>query len=89
MEAKDFPDDLLVLIEKQLKLLMPEKVCRVAVSLSLRCTKGPHRFAVRSSGLSEDSAQFSFAGIHDSFLNVDPDTEIVVEKIKECWASCR
>jgi pyruvate,water dikinase len=41
---------------------------------------------VRSAGLSEDSASASFAGLHDSFINVHGVDE-VLEKIVLVWAS--
>lgn len=42
--------------------------------------------AVRSSASMEDSSTLSFAGIHDSFLNVRGITKIL-EAVKECYAS--
>ncbi|UCF31910.1 MAG: pyruvate, phosphate dikinase [bacterium] len=42
--------------------------------------------AVRSSAASEDSPAASFAGIHDSFLNVRG-PEAIASAIKACWAS--
>lgn len=42
--------------------------------------------AIRSSATAEDSAQASFAGIHDSFLNVRGVNNIL-SAIKECYAS--
>ena len=42
--------------------------------------------AVRSSATAEDSANASFAGIHDSFLNVQR-IENIVSAIKGCYAS--
>lgn len=42
-------------------------------------------FAVRSSAADEDSVDQSFAGIHETFLNVPPDG--VTEAIRACWAS--
>jgi pyruvate,water dikinase len=42
--------------------------------------------AVRSSATAEDTAQFSFAGMHKSFLNVRGD-QAVVEAVRACWAS--
>lgn len=44
------------------------------------------RFAVRSSGIGEDSAEHSFAGQFSSFLN-QLDAEQVLVSIKRCWAS--
>jgi phosphohistidine swiveling domain-containing protein len=43
------------------------------------------RLAVRSSGVDEDSAGHSFAGIHETKLNVRPSE--VPEAIRSCWAS--
>lgn len=42
--------------------------------------------AVRSSATAEDTAQFSFAGMHQSFLNVRGDSA-VVDAVRACWAS--
>ena len=42
--------------------------------------------AVRSSATVEDSAQFSFAGMFESFLNVRG-RDAVVSRVKDCWAS--
>jgi len=42
--------------------------------------------AVRSSGITEDLAEASFAGQNESFLNVNG-TENVVRAVQKCWAS--
>ena len=42
--------------------------------------------SVRSSATVEDSAQFSFAGMFESFLNVRGVDEIL-RRVKDCWAS--
>jgi phosphoenolpyruvate synthase/pyruvate phosphate dikinase len=42
--------------------------------------------AVRSSALGEDSAQVSFAGIHDSYVNITG-TDAILKHIKLVWAS--
>ena len=44
------------------------------------------RVAVRSSATAEDTAQFSFAGMFESFLNVSG-ADGVVDAVKKCWAS--
>jgi pyruvate,water dikinase len=43
------------------------------------------RVAVRSSATAEDTAQFSFAGMFESYLNVRADD--LAQKVKACWAS--
>ncbi|HJQ37532.1 MAG TPA: PEP/pyruvate-binding domain-containing protein [Thermoanaerobaculia bacterium] len=49
---------------------------------------GPHKlFAVRSSATGEDSAALSFAGIHESFLNVPRDG--IAEAIEKVRASAK
>lgn len=44
------------------------------------------RVAVRSSALAEDSAELSYAGQHDTLLDVSGD-EALLEAVKACWAS--
>ena len=43
--------------------------------------------SIRSSAVSEDSLKASFAGLHDTFLNVRAKIEPVLENVKRCWAS--
>lgn len=43
--------------------------------------------SIRSSAVSEDSLKASFAGLHDTYLNIKTDLELVLENIKKCWAS--
>lgn len=43
--------------------------------------------SIRSSAVSEDSSKASFAGLHDTFLNVKTDLSLVLENIKKCWSS--
>ncbi len=45
----------------------------------------PGRFAVRSSGIGEDSSSASFAGLHETELGVAPDG--VADAVRRCWAS--
>lgn len=42
--------------------------------------------AVRSSGTAEDTAESSFAGLHDTYLDVRGADE-VVDAVRRCWAS--
>lgn len=44
------------------------------------------KFAVRSSGSDEDAGDTSFAGQHDTILNVQG-TDGLVKAVQECWAS--
>jgi pyruvate,water dikinase len=43
--------------------------------------------SVRSSAVSEDSLKASFAGLHETFLNVKAEASYVLENVKKCWAS--
>ncbi|MCW3129867.1 MAG: PEP/pyruvate-binding domain-containing protein [Methanophagales archaeon] len=43
--------------------------------------------SIRSSAVSEDSLKASFAGLHDTFLNIKSELELVLENVKKCWAS--
>ena len=45
----------------------------------------PVRYAVRSSGIGEDSSTASFAGLHETELGVAP--EAVPDAVRRCWAS--
>lgn len=54
--------------------------------LSSQCGTGDVLVAVRSSATMEDAADASYAGQHETYLNVSG-LEEVTEKIKECWAS--
>ena len=45
----------------------------------------PVRYAVRSSGMGEDSSVASFAGLHETELGVAP--EAVPDAVRRCWAS--
>jgi len=43
--------------------------------------------SIRSSAVSEDSLKASFAGLHDTFLNVKVELNLVLENVKKCWTS--
>lgn len=47
------------------------------------------KFAVRSSGLSEDGASQSFAGVYDTKLNVDCDIDSIINAIKEVYSGIK
>jgi pyruvate,water dikinase len=55
-------------------------------ALGVRCGEQAPRVAVRSSAVDEDSATASFAGQHESYLNLVGVDEIVAAVIR-CWAS--
>lgn len=42
--------------------------------------------AVRSSGTAEDTANASFAGLHDTYLHIKGESELVTA-VRRCWAS--
>ena len=43
--------------------------------------------SVRSSSVSEDSLKASFAGLHNTFLNVKAEPNVILENVKKCWTS--
>ena len=43
--------------------------------------------SVRSSAVIEDSLKASFAGLHDTFLNIKTDINLILKNVKKCWAS--
>lgn len=57
-----------------------------AVEAAVRKALPPVAVAVRSSATDEDSQEVSFAGQHDSFLNVHG-SNAVLGAIRDCWAS--
>jgi rifampicin phosphotransferase len=57
-----------------------------AAYAELVARSGSAAVAVRSSGVGEDSAEASFAGQHDTLLNV-VGAEAVAEGVRRCWAS--
>ncbi|MGV2920465.1 PEP/pyruvate-binding domain-containing protein [Streptomyces alfalfae] len=63
---------------------LPEPIARLI--LDAYAALGRPRVAVRSSASKEDSAAQSFAGQHDTVLDVGGD-EAVLHAVKECWAS--
>ena len=48
--------------------------------------ESPHGLAVRSSGLHEDSANASFAGVYESFLDIRSETDLWLA-IRHCWCA--
>lgn len=48
---------------------------------------GAKYVSIRSSAASEDSLKASFAGLHDTFLNVKSQPELILGYVKKCWAS--
>jgi pyruvate,water dikinase len=70
---------------------MPDNIAReIAISYEDLCRNVTGsdvcRVAVRSSAIAEDLTEASFAGQHDTFLNVYR-VENVLQAVKRCWAS--
>ena len=63
---------------------LPDKLEKEILSYAASYPAGT-KFAVRSSAAAEDSASASFAGIHESYLNVN--AEMLIENVKLVWAS--
>jgi rifampicin phosphotransferase len=68
-----------------LELEIPSDV-EIAVSQYISTFGEQHAYAVRSSATAEDLPHASFAGQHDTYLNV-MGKEAIFHHIKKCWAS--
>jgi rifampicin phosphotransferase len=72
-------------LRKQLlTALLPSEVCTAITEAYIRL--GVQKVAVRSSATSEDLAEASFAGQHDSYLNVSGE-DALLKAMRGCWAS--
>jgi pyruvate,water dikinase len=60
-------------------------VIELAIWRELDRASGVRFWAVRSSASAEDSPGASFAGQHESFLNVPRDE--ILSRARDCWAS--
>jgi pyruvate,water dikinase len=70
-------------LTKQIPKVLREEISKLAEELMVSAPAG---LAVRSSGIQEDSAKASFAGVYESFLCVSSIEEIW-ESILKCWCS--
>lgn len=68
-----------------LSATMPDDLSREIVKLS-RSLFSKQRLAVRSSAPGEDSDEISFAGLHESLLNIEPG-EALLDAVRIVWAS--
>ncbi|MCY1022364.1 phosphoenolpyruvate synthase [Pyxidicoccus sp. MSG2] len=86
------PDDAesLAAHSRELKTLVREVQLPASVRAALlgayRQLGSERAVAVRSSATSEDTADTSFAGMHETFTNVAGE-DAVLDKVRECWAS--
>lgn len=65
-----------------------EGLLRAHGELARRCGADPLRVAVRSSAVDEDGSEASFAGQHETYLNV-VGADAVAEALVRCWDSGR
>ena len=80
--AKQTAGELRTLIES---LVIPDHVC-TEISEALQALGTQDTYAVRSSATAEDAPDASFAGQHDTYLNVSGPSQ-VIQHIPKCWAS--
>jgi len=67
--------------------LAPETRDAIDLAVEAALTDGGASLAVRSSATTEDSPEFSFAGLHDTSLAVAAERDLVDAAVKACWAS--
>jgi pyruvate,water dikinase len=63
-----------------------EEIRRAYRQLSQRVGKKEEFVAVRSSATAEDLLDESFAGLHETYLNVKGEDD-VIDKVRKCWSS--
>lgn len=86
LDEDNVKDGLDQLRKKIMNGSMPPAIVEELSGLLNSSGKLKKSWAVRSSAAAEDSAKASFAGIHDSFLNVCS-LEEILSAVKECYAS--
>ncbi|MDR2580072.1 MAG: PEP/pyruvate-binding domain-containing protein [Fibromonadaceae bacterium] len=59
--------------------------CDVSLKIAEQAQRLGSSVSVRSSAVSEDGSSYSFAGLHDSFLNVNKNN--IDENVKKVWVS--
>jgi len=85
----EMPDDLRnEIIDAYMNLSVDRNMLEKATAnvLAILKTSDPMFVAVRSSATAEDSAEASFAGQQETFLNIKG-RENVIQSVKDCWAS--
>jgi len=81
----DLPSIRATILKSRLPTELANDLARAYLELGAHELDEP-AVAVRSSATAEDSASFSFAGLHDTFLGVRG-LEELEEAVKRCWAS--
>jgi len=66
-------------------LALPDEI-RAAIRRAYAALGDRAAVAVRSSATSEDTATTSFAGMHETFTNVEG-PEALLDRVRDCWAS--
>jgi pyruvate, water dikinase len=74
------------IIAADISVALQKAIRSALASLASFIKDSPLRLAVRSSATTEDQPEASFAGQHDTFLNVVGE-DAIVDQIKRCWAS--
>lgn len=90
LEATDFDDSASVAacsadIKSRIRALDLSNDVAAAIASAMSDIENSSLWAIRSSAVSEDLPEASFAGQQDTFLNVTAGD--VIDHVKECWAS--
>ncbi len=86
VSISDLPDIRSALIDASLPGDV-EAAIHSAISAISSNGGSPPELAVRSSATTEDSPEYSFAGLHDTKLSVRAEAEQIATAVKMCWAS--
>jgi pyruvate,water dikinase len=74
------------IVTTDISVALRKAIHSALASLASHAKDSPLRLAVRSSATTEDQLGASFAGQHDTFLNVVGE-DAIIDRIKKCWAS--
>ncbi|MBU2598258.1 MAG: PEP/pyruvate-binding domain-containing protein, partial [Actinobacteria bacterium] len=85
IDKENYKEESLKIKDLILEGKIPEDIV-LEIKESLNNLNAQH-VSIRSSAVSEDSLKASFAGMHDTFLNIKSEPNIVLNYIKKCWAS--
>lgn len=75
-----------LIVARELPSAIAAVIAKAYAELGCDKAQAQYPVAVRSSGTAEDLAEASFAGLHDTYLDIEGAAAVLVA-VKRCWAS--